>query len=115
VKIRFNLERGQYYNQWQISNGDSSQYLEPDTIFVLENCTLINKPNIAKKIYNGANKQVCAWIEFDTMTFLTEVTCSPDEIRYNPRENPFWTYKGKNADGQMFDELYVIGRKIYAS
>lgn len=112
MRIRFNLERGQYYNQWQVIDRFSTWYLEPNTIFLLKDCTLINKRSTATKIFEGANKEVCAWIEFRDMTFLTEATCS-EEVRFNPRENPFWTYKGEDVDGKFFDELVVVERKIY--
>lgn len=113
MKIRFNLEKGEYYNQWQIIDRFSTWYLEPDRIFLLEKCKLINRSSVARKIFEGANKEVCAWIEFETMTQLTEITCSPDEVRYNPRKNPFWTYKGENVDGAIFEKLVIVERKIY--
>jgi hypothetical protein len=36
-----------------------------------------------------------------------------EEVRYDPRENPFWTYKGENVDGAVFEKLVVVERKIY--
>lgn len=113
MRIRFNLERGQYYNQWQIIDHFSIWYLEPNKNFVLEKCRLINKPSVAKRIFDGANKEVCAWIEFGSME-LKRVDFL-DEIKYNPRENPFWTYKGQNVDGAEFEKLCVMGRKIYVT
>jgi len=64
--VRFNLENGPHYMQWQIRNDGFDEYYSPDTVqLLMHQCHLRNKPKIAQEIFDGERKRVCAWIECD--------------------------------------------------
>lgn len=119
-RLRFNLGRGPWYKMWQIKYDDSDRvdYYNPDIFtFIIKNGTLNNKRKVAEKIYNGANKTVCAFISFNEGDFsdlnsinLAECT----RIYYNPRICPHWTdSKNKiNLDGYTGD-IVINGKELY--
>ena len=71
-KIRFNLGRGENYLKWKVTspNGDVNYYEPNDVCLHMENCKLVNQQGTANKIFDGANKTVCAWIESETVTIF---------------------------------------------
>ncbi|NDB24861.1 MAG: hypothetical protein EB021_05365 [Gammaproteobacteria bacterium] len=65
-KVRFHLGAGEHYRQWQVRVGKKTYYYDPDQVCILmKNCKLKNRPHVANKIYQGANKTV--------------MTCADDE------------------------------------
>ena len=125
-RLRYHLARGNFYKHWQLKNTRRGKpvYFNPkDTNFLLNNVRLYNRRYAAQKIYEGANKGVCAWLaikgsvkvqatEFDTSDMV--------EISYNPRVAPFWTYKAVGVDLHLididlkeFDKVIINKTKIY--
>jgi len=45
-----------------------------------------------------------------TSDFKTE---SNTQIKYNPREMPFWNVDGVNHDGNYYEELFTIDYKVF--
>jgi hypothetical protein len=120
IKVRFNLGRGVNYKKWKISydNGEHKYFAPEDITLVMEGCTLINKKKTAEKIYKGAMKSVCAWVECKSLIIYPkrEVDVAviwDEEVSYNPRVKPNWVYNTEDVDGREFDMLYSIGKKIY--
>lgn len=119
-KIRFNLERGENYLKWEISkpNGEVS-YLSPELYDItLYNSTLKNNSKSSNKIYNGANKFVCAWVECEDINveYVSEyeLTDEYEKISFNPKTKPYWFNGiGENIDGLFFEELKTNKNKIY--
>lgn len=103
--------------KWKIyGEGVPPLYFVPDTekILLLKNCKLHNNRRVSEQIFSGAHKTACAWIVFDSY----EETSLPSglplvQVRFNPRQNPFWVLSGENVDGSVFPELVVIGSKIF--
>ena len=118
-KVRFNLGRGKNYMKWKITYPSGAvRYYEPDAVTLyMFSCRLRNQKGAAKKIFDGANKTVCAWIECQDLEISKDVRPNHREhhepIMYNPRKQPYWTFKGDNADGMKFDTINTIGRKLY--
>lgn len=114
-KVRFNLGRGENYQKWRVTNNTNKEsfYLDPNSVcLTLVKCTLRNQKSAANKIYQGSNKAVCAWVNCEDI-LMGSVTHIEGEIaKYNPRETPNWTYKGENADGKKFDQLFTYGKNI---
>lgn len=124
-RLRYHLARGEFYKHWQLKNTRTGKpvYFNPeDTSFLLRDVKLYNRRYAAQKIYEGANKGVCAWLsikgqikihipEFDTSGMV--------EIFYNPKEVPFWTYKTRvpglevDLDLKEFDKVIINKTKIY--
>jgi hypothetical protein len=118
-KIRFNLGRGVNYEKWKITYPDESvKYFEPsDVTIVMKDCFLRNQKGTANKIYNGDNKNVCAWIEAKQVEVINNSDIeykTIDHIRYNPKVNPFWTINGVNSDGEVIVEIVSIGRDLFS-
>jgi hypothetical protein len=117
IKIRFNLGRGKNYLKWKIEypNGEVS-YIEPDGVqLVMRDCTFKNYRKTAQKIYDGADKTVCAWIlckqiEIRTDNFITE---EQNRAYYNPRVQPNWVMNDVVVDGKTSPQLHTINRGVF--
>jgi hypothetical protein len=124
-RLRFHLARGKNYRHWQLKGMKKEPiYFDPEnTSFILKNVKLYNKRNVAQKIYEGANKDVCAWLSISgrVMVSPSEIDVSNmTEVSYNPRVAPFWTYKIVGADSHLldidfkeFDKVIINKTKIY--
>jgi hypothetical protein len=115
-KVRFHLAQGVNYMKWQIRDNEGNViYLEPSEVSLsLHNCKLINRPSTAKKIHEGANKSVCAWVECEGYTINTPPTIVDNYIlTYNPRVAPNWNLNGNNVDGQIFEEIETLDRSLH--
>lgn len=114
-KIRFNLGRGKNYLKWKITDNTNNEsfYLDPNKVLLtLVECKLRNQKGTAKKIYEGQHKTVCAWIDCKDILVGGQQKVKGIEVRYNPKENPYWTLDGKNVDGYEFDKLLTYENKI---
>lgn len=114
AKVRFNLGRGKNYMKWKIEHSEGTVYLSPDEVNLkMTNARLRNQKGTADKINQGNNKTVCSWILCDEVQ-VTKLQYFGEQIRYNPRVNPFWTDESdNNIDGTSYDLLYTNKRKIY--
>ena len=114
AKVRFNLGRGKNYLKWKIEHSEGVLYLSPEDVNLkMTNARLRNRKSTANKIKEGANKSVCSWILCDDVQ-VTNLQYFGEQIRYNPRVNPFWMgANDENIDGTTHDVLYTNGRKIY--
>lgn len=120
-KIRFNLGRGKNYKKWKIVNPDKTiQIIDPrDFNILLMNATLCNNKKSALKIFNGANKSVCAWIEAEEIMIQSsnnkfiEGIDLKEEISYNPRVKPYWQYKGGDCDNKNFESIITKENKVF--
>lgn len=116
-KLRFNLGAGKNFLKWKLTypNGDVA-YFEPSEVqFTCDNAKLVNQKSAATKIFEGANKTVCAWIKADYIS-ITNMDLPPyvmHRVSYNPRVTPNWVYAELNADGQTFRRLITVGREIF--
>mgnify|MGYP000914467708 FL=1 len=120
-KIRFNLGRGVNYKKWKIINPDKSvTILDPNEYdLLLLNVKFYNNKKSSLEIYNGANKRVCSWIEAEEI--LTQVSSIPklvelndsNQIRYNPREAPYWVFKEENFDGKKLESVITSKNRVY--
>lgn len=116
-KVRFNLGRGPRYMKWKVEFSDGRvEYLEPsEHQLVLHGCTLKNNRSTAEAIFNGKNKSVCAWVLCEEVVIhknqiLEENT---QQVKYNPRVNPFWSLDGEDMDGKNVPVVYSVGRKLF--
>lgn len=115
-KIRFNLGRGKYYKMWKVVGPNKIvAYFNPiEVSLMLENATLKNKESISKKIFEGENKRVCAWIECNGIYPINNTPFNvSNEIKYNPRISPNWEKQGVNVDEVTYDKLITMNNKIF--
>ena len=73
-KVRFNLGAGVRFMKWKITNPDGNHtYHEPnDVVLKLKGCKLYNNVSGAKKIKDGANKTVVAWVVAEDVEVLVQ-------------------------------------------
>lgn len=117
-KVRFNLSRGENYMKWKVmyNNGGVEYYHPADVQIIMTGCVLSNSRKTAEKIFTGeTTKVVCAYIKCKEVQIITGdfKTQSNTQIKYNPREMPFWNIDGENVDGKYYEELYTIDYKVF--
>jgi hypothetical protein len=118
-KVRFHLGAGKNYMKWQVFDlkQNHKDYYDPENFCLLmRGCELGNHPSTAKKIHEGANKTVCAWVSCDQVMAMTNPPKLSEltQYKYNPRKNPHWfTDTQSNVDGRRFKTLVTHKRNIY--
>lgn len=118
IKVRFNLGRGKNYKKWKIDYGDNIVYYSIDEVFlIMNNCLLKNNQKIANKIFNGANKNTCAFIVCDNIEIILKTDSFLEkndlELKYNPRIKPYWVFNDINYDNKIIPQLYTVNNKVY--
>lgn len=128
IKVRFNLGRGENYLKWKVDkpigkNQYETSYYDPKMFqLTMINCTLKNNKTTAVKIFEGADKSVCAWVLCEDIvinpinSFVKTKTISKrfKEVSYNPRLVPNWVFLGEDADGYQFQLIHSNNRKLLA-
>ena len=115
---RFNLGTGENYMKWKVTSPTGNiVYYEPnDVTLFIEGCKLVNRKGAAKKIFDGANKEVCAWVESKAVTVYHKMPVDFTEggmkVSYNPRVTPNWVMDGKDVDKLMIGDLISTGRDL---
>jgi hypothetical protein len=121
IKVRFNLSRGKNYMKWKVEHPSGiSEYYEPAEVQLkLYGCTLKNHKKTAEKIFNGAEKTVCAWVLCKTMEIIfntsPEVQTGESRVSYNPRKQPNWIHSGSVVDGNRYDKIISYGKSLHIS
>lgn len=135
-KVRFHLGAGEHFQHWQVTNkatGEVAYYDPSVTRLQMSDATLRNQPGTARKIHQGANKSVCAWIDCKSVlvvplgealmrscelaldTFVIAGTPLPT-VRFNPKVAPHWVDgDGNFSDLCRYDNLFTVGRRIVVS
>ncbi len=119
IRVRFNLGKGKNFMKWKVEFPDKRvQYYDPATTqLVMFGCQLRNYKKVAEKIYNGANKTVCAWVLCEDIDIRTErfipFDANCDRIRYNPRIKPNWLLNDEVADDQRLDMIGSVDYGLY--
>jgi len=115
-KIRFHLGKGENYKKWQVKHDKTITYYDPENFNItMINCRLRNHKKTAEKIFAGANKTVCAWIECEEVIISENKSFeSSKEIKYNPKVAPYWLENNENADNNKYQMLQTNKRKIYS-
>lgn len=117
-KVRFNLGKGPRYQTWKITHPDGKvEYIGPNDVYLIFiKAKLRNQKGSAEKIYDGANKRVCAWIECEDLKIKYKYRFGDNlnEISYNPRVAPYWrNIKNEDIDNSTFNTLRSLGNRIF--
>lgn len=120
-KVRFNLGRGEHFMKWKVTSPEGCvDYYDPETyVIIMHNCKLRNQPSTANKIFDGANKTVCAWIDAEHVEVRRDpvtILYSADlEVMFNPRKKPYWTYytEPQNIDNKEIECIVTTGRRLW--
>jgi len=117
-KIRFHLSKGKNFMKWQVKslNGDVSYHDPLKVQLKLLGCVLKNQASTSKRIFLGAEKVVCAWVECDAIIVMPlgmlTIECP---LKFNPRVAPNWLLRDKVVDGQEFDVIVSSNRGLYTN
>ena len=116
-KIRFHLGQGENYMKWRIEDTDTKtvSFFEPTNFrATIYDGKLYNQKSAAKKINDGANKTVCAWIMAKDFKLSIDDDCThKEEIKYNPRTTPNWVnLNSENIDKKEYKIMYILNKKI---
>lgn len=118
TRVRFNLGKGRNYMKWRVLHPDGTvEYLDPSEVqLVMIGCTFKNSKRAAQKIFEGANKTVCAWVLCDELRVEEPMSFSDNQdiqASYNPRVAPNWRISENDIDGRNTPLLHTIGKNIY--
>lgn len=115
-QVRFNLGKGKNFMKWKVSYpSGTARYYEPSEVLIIMNgCKLVNHKGTAKKIFDGANKTVCAWVECDGVKVIDKVVTQSEarQVCYNPRVTPHWVLDNEVVDKGEFEELFTVGKSV---
>tara|TARA_R100001015_G_C4613568_1_gene169245 strand:- start:1007 stop:1414 length:408 start_codon:yes stop_codon:yes gene_type:complete len=130
-RVRFHLGKGKNYKMWQVKDRGvqrtpswvNTEYYNPEKCNIkMYKCKLGNQESTARKIFEGDNKTVCAWVDCDNIDIEYRKDPKFREVeehvlthyKYNPKKNPHWfTEEDINCDGKTFLILTTSKRKIY--
>jgi hypothetical protein len=124
IKVRFNLGRGKNYKKWKIQGKDFVEYYAPEDVqLILNKCTLKNNKKMATKIFNGENKDVCAWIRCEEVIIKhrdkDEYFYSNKQVEkllYDPKVAPYWRiseYDCLNVDDFVFEQIFTDYKNLF--
>lgn len=117
-KVRFNLSRGKNYMKWKVMYNDGGvEFYHPAEVqIIMTGCTLLNNRKSADKIFLGeTTKVVCAFVRCENVEVI-KTNFKPEsitQIKYNPREMPYWNIGGVNQDGNYYEELFTVDYKVF--
>lgn len=117
-KLRFHLGQGPNFMKWQLKVRNEISYFSPSEVTIRAfNVTLRNTPKTATKIFEGAHKTVCAWLDCEFID-ISPVEKFSDagftQLSFNPRNFPHWTIPetGWNLDGKIVGNIITMGRSV---
>lgn len=119
IKVRFNLGKGKNYMKWKIEypNGNVEYHSPSEVQLTMFDCTLKNYKKVASKIYNGSNKEVCAWVLCKDINIKQDNFLQADligtRVKYNPRVTPNWVMEDNNVDGEKLNKLISVDFGLY--
>ena len=114
--VRFHLAEGKHKNHWQIKRGKEVTYLDPAQVSLLmKGCVLKNRPTLARRIFEGDNKDVCAWVQCEDVQVLPVLkNLEGLRIEYNPRVAPYWRIEGSPGDNAKLSTIYTENKKLFS-
>jgi hypothetical protein len=119
IKVRFNLGRGNNFMKWKIvyPNGHVEYHRPSDVQLIMKSCQLKNHKGVAKKIFNGGEKVICAWVLCEDITIInhtfTQFDKICDRLKYNPRVQPNWVLNGEIVDNEFITTIASVDFGLY--
>ena len=124
-KVRFNLSAGENFMKWKVVYPDKHvEYHDPSQVLLLmTGAKLRNQKSTALKIFNGADKEVCAWIECNTLLIIDSAPMGPvmrsiqasgnTTVSYNPKKKPYWVMNETNVDNHTYDNVVTVDKQVH--
>ena len=125
-KVRFHLGKGENFMKWRIENVETKEvtFHSPKEVMIsMIDCKLHNHKGTAKKINEGQNKTVCAWIMGKNVNVIASQNYSFEKFiqeesmtnvaQYNPRVTPYWRDQDdNNIDKHEYSFMLTDGTKL---
>lgn len=117
-RIRFHLGKGENFMKWQVKSPSGAvAFYEPSKVTIfMDGCVLRNRPSGAKKIFEGDEKHVVAWVDAVDVRVVVlpikNIMNTSAVLHYNPRVLPYWNIAGKDIDKSKHDSLFTSNRHI---
>lgn len=119
--IRRDLKGGKTHGFWQISKcrirsklGKAIEYIDGKKYtLILKGCYLHNSVAAAKKIFEGADRERCAWIVCDSFEIVPIKDIDGIEISYNPKKSPHYLCDDENVDKTEHDCITTKNYQMY--
>jgi hypothetical protein len=121
-RVRFNLGAGTHFMHWKVDKLKGSkivetQYYDPKIHQLsLFDCTPINRPKIAYRVYQEGVKDVCGWVKCRSYsTDPIPLRNGREQLMFNPIIFPHWRRSGDwtMCDNEQFKHLTTVGNKLY--
>lgn len=115
-RVRFHLAAGEHYRHWQVRGPSGSvTYHDPAAVsLTLRGCRLVVRPGAAARVHAAGVKDVCGWIECESVTVTPPLLPFGASVRFNPIESVHWYVGFEVADGLSVGELITTGREVIA-
>jgi hypothetical protein len=118
IRVKFHLGAGKYKGWWQIKNNEEVLYVNPVNQSIwMKSCKLRIQPSMANKIFGGANRSVCGWIDCEEYKIINKNREEVEEskrIFFNPKKNPNWIdVKFDIINNQIFSQLQTNYFNLY--
>jgi hypothetical protein len=83
----------------------------------MTDCVFKNYKKVAKKIFDGGEKVVCAWILCKNIEVYSGKWFKDESkrVRYNPRVQPNWLLDGHIMDNDGAPQIHTIDYGVYIS
>jgi hypothetical protein len=83
----------------------------------MTDCVFKNYKKVAKKIFDGGEKVVCAWILCKNIEVYSGKWFKDESmrVRYNPRVQPNWLLDGHIMDNDGVPQIHTIDYGVYIS
>lgn len=99
---------------WQVKTSEGIKYYDPKTTQLrITGCELKNIRKQAEKIHAGADKSVCAYVQFQSLEVVHNMPVGM-QVRYNPRVRPYWhlNWSTNCIDNMILPELLTEGCSV---
>lgn len=119
--IRFNKGKGKHFRHWRVEDlcNKSVEYYDPKFFSIsMQDCVLINKKTIAKKVFDTQKRNVCGFVRCKKYKILKKCyhkTNELQELLYDPKVSPFWRKNNCSGsfDNTQYEKLTTKGRRIF--
>jgi hypothetical protein len=93
------------------------KFYEPSEVTIfMEGCKLRNSPLLAQRIFDGATKDVCAWVDAKEVTVvplpIKNIMSTSKVLHFNPKVLPYWNSDKLNIDNEQYVRLFTSNRHI---
>ena len=112
------MGRGINYMKWKVQypNGVVEYHSPSEVQLILKGCQLRNHKGVAKKIFNGGEKVVCAWVlckDISIVDKFIQFDKICDRLKYNPRVQPNWILNDEIVDNKFIFTIASVDFGLY--